>query len=121
MVSHLARGSILGVLRDVTRHAVRDEVLRQAWQLFATQGFEATTVEQIADASGMSRRTFFRYFASKDELVVVTFVETGEKLGADLTERPAEETAWTALRATLGAHVRTHEANAENAQTLWGR
>ena len=45
-------------LRDHARGAVRDEVMRQAWLLFSEQGFEATTVDQIAAAAGMSRRTF---------------------------------------------------------------
>src|SRR4051812_18926129 len=85
-------------LRDHARDAVRAEVQRQAWLLFSEHGFEATTVDRIAAAAGMSRRTFFRYFASKDHLVLARMVESGAALVEDLEARPATETPWTALR-----------------------
>ena len=47
----------------------RLQVELAAFRLFAVQGFEATTVEDIARASGISRRTFFRYYASKNDIV----------------------------------------------------
>lgn len=47
----------------------RAELERCARELFAERGFEATTVEDIAAAAGIGRRTFFRYFASKNDVV----------------------------------------------------
>jgi mycofactocin system transcriptional regulator len=47
--------------RSTSRHALEQIAL----ELFEEQGFEATTVEQITDRAGISRRTFFRYFDSK--------------------------------------------------------
>ena len=47
----------------------RREVTRTALELFAERGFEETTVDDIADALGVSRRTLFRYFASKNDMV----------------------------------------------------
>ena len=88
-------------LRDHARDAVRAEVQRQAWLLFAQHGFEATTVDRIAAASGMSRRTFFRYFASKDDLVLARMVESGAELVRALEGRPAQESPWAALRAAF--------------------
>src|SRR3954470_16234796 len=85
-------------LRDHAREALRYEVQRQAWLLFSEHGFEATTVDRIAAAAGMSRRTFFRYFASKDHLVLARMVEWGAALVQDLEARPATETPWMALR-----------------------
>ncbi|MGW4736347.1 mycofactocin system transcriptional regulator [Streptomyces shenzhenensis] len=47
----------------------RDVLERIGFELFARQGFDQTTIEDIVAAAGISRRTFFRYFASKNDLV----------------------------------------------------
>lgn len=105
-------------LREHARGAVREEVLRVAWQLFAGQGFEATTVDQIAEAAGMSRRTFFRYFAGKDELVLERLVESGDRIADALRSRPPEEAAWTALRRAFDVIVLPQEEHPEKSRAL---
>ena len=105
-------------LRDHARVAVRDEVLRQAWLLFSQQGFEATTVDQIAAAAGMSRRTFFRYFSGKDELVLARLVEKGESMADALRRRPTDEPVWTSLRRAFDEVVAEQEAHADRARPL---
>src|SRR4051795_13634166 len=47
----------------------REELELVALQLFAERGFDHTTVDDVADAAGIGRRTFFRYFASKNDVV----------------------------------------------------
>lgn len=106
-------------LRDHARGAVRAEVMRQAWQLFAEHGYEATTIEQIAEASGMSRRTFFRYFTGKDELVLDRLVQSGAEIAAALEARPPEEPAWLALRRAFDVSVRDVETNGELSRRLY--
>jgi AcrR family transcriptional regulator len=49
--------------------APRNAVVAAALDLFAAHGFEATSVEQIAQAAGVSRSTFFRQFGGKDDVV----------------------------------------------------
>jgi AcrR family transcriptional regulator len=57
-------------LRERNRARTRAEIRRQALALFRDQGYAATTVEQIAKASEVSQSTFFRHFASKEELIL---------------------------------------------------
>ncbi|MDA1358280.1 TetR/AcrR family transcriptional regulator [Glycomyces luteolus] len=85
-------------LRERTRNAVGAELAQAALKLFVEQGFEATTVEQIAAATGLSRRSFHRYFASKEDVFGQWFVETGRQLATALGSRPTEERPWLALR-----------------------
>jgi mycofactocin system transcriptional regulator len=51
------------------RTTSRDEVQRVALALFAEQGFEETTLDDVAAAVGVSRRTLFRYYPSKNDMV----------------------------------------------------
>ncbi len=74
----------------------RAEIARVAMQLFAAQGFDTTTVEEIADAVGIGRRTFFRYFPSKNDIVWGDWARELERLrrllhevGDDLPLMPA--------------------------------
>ncbi|MGI5219262.1 TetR family transcriptional regulator [Nocardia sp. CA-290969] len=85
-------------LRERTRAAMREEVIEIAFQLFAEQGFDKTTVEQIATEAGLSRTTFFRYFGSKEELILGKMSEFGPRIVAALAARPADERPWEALR-----------------------
>jgi len=105
-------------LRDVARGAVRDQVSKQAWLLFAEQGFEGTTVDEIAAAAGMSRRTFFRYFTGKEELVLEQLVKSAGDVADALAERPVDEPAWAALRAAFQVTVQIQEAHADTTRRL---
>ena len=57
-------------VRERTRRAVRGELAQLAVSLFVEKGYDETTIDDLAAAAGMSKRTFFRYFASKEELVM---------------------------------------------------
>ena len=56
--------------RELNKRATREALEQAAKQLFAERGFAATTVRDIADAAGVTERTFFRYFAGKEELIL---------------------------------------------------
>ncbi|MFB8382083.1 acyl-CoA-like ligand-binding transcription factor [Streptomyces rubiginosohelvolus] len=80
------------------RQLVSDELTEAALQLMAQEGFDAVTVDAIAAAAGVSKRTFFRYFASKEDVVVRFLADMGAGMHAELTARPAAEPPSTALR-----------------------
>jgi len=105
-------------LRERTRRAVRDEVAAQAWQLFARQGFEGTTVDQIAAAAGMSRRSFFRYFASKENLLLEGMLEAGERVVAAFAARPPDEPVWEALRRAFQPMAEALEEQPDHVRAL---
>jgi AcrR family transcriptional regulator len=85
-------------LAERRRRLVRADLARVAIALFAERGFDAVTVDDIAAAAGISGRTFFRYFATKDEVVLDYERLLQERLVAALDERPASEGPVTALR-----------------------
>jgi AcrR family transcriptional regulator len=85
-------------LRERTRRAVQSELMTVAMTLFLERGYERTTVEQIALAAGVSRRSFFRYFESKEDVLAVAFADTGAGIAEALRGRPSGESAWLALR-----------------------
>ena len=85
-------------LRERTRRAVQSELLDAGQRLFAERGYEAVTVDEIAAAVGMSKRSFFRYFGSKEALVLGKYDRQGEAFAAALASRPVEEPSWMALR-----------------------
>src|SRR5699024_9446499 len=69
------------------------------------QGFEATTVEEIADRADVSPRTFFRYFATKDALLFSDFETRMEKLQTLIDQRPEGEAPLDTLVAVIGELV----------------
>ncbi|WP_433791412.1 TetR family transcriptional regulator [Actinoplanes sp. CA-252034] len=80
-----------------TRNAVYGEITRTAMELFLTRGFAATTIDDIAAAAGISRRSFFRYFGTKEDVVLGDLIASGDLIRQALEARPDSEDAWTAL------------------------
>ncbi|WP_346017142.1 TetR family transcriptional regulator [Pseudenhygromyxa sp. WMMC2535] len=85
-------------LRERKKDQTRDALARAAFDLFQTKGYEATTVAEIARAANVSRRTFFRYYATKDALLLVNDSERLEQFKAALERRAIGETAFAAVR-----------------------
>lgn len=88
-------------LLERKQELVRDALAKAAEALFLAQGFEATTVEQIAAEAGLSRRSFFRYFESKEDVLARRADELGERFYAALAARPTAEPPLVAIRNAL--------------------
>jgi len=85
-------------IRERTRRLAQTELTTVAQDLFLEHGYDETTVDQIAAAAGMSKRTFFRYFPSKDDLVIGKYDLFGDRMADALDARPADEPVWESLR-----------------------
>ncbi|MFJ8850826.1 TetR family transcriptional regulator [Streptomyces sp. NPDC102437] len=79
------------------RLLVSGELTEAALQLLASKGFDAVTVDEIVTAAGVSKRTFFRYFASKEDVVVQFLADMGAGMREELAARPAGERPSVAL------------------------
>ncbi|GAA3444738.1 TetR family transcriptional regulator [Planomonospora venezuelensis] len=92
-------------LRERKKRKTRLALIDAALDLFAAQGYEATTVDQIAAAVDVSPRTFFRYFATKEDVALSSPVDGQEVMLRELAARPAEEPPFVALGHAMRAVV----------------
>jgi AcrR family transcriptional regulator len=84
--------------RERKKRQTRDALVRAALRLFDAQGYEHTAVREITDAVDVSERTFFRYFANKEDLALSFVRDFASALLPALAGRPATEEPLTALR-----------------------
>lgn len=85
--------------REVKKAATRRTLIEAAMTLFARQGYQDTTIEQVAAAAGVSQMTLFRYFPAKDHLVLTP--EHDPLLVDHLTARPHGEAGVEMVRAAI--------------------
>lgn len=83
--------SAAGTKAAAQRLKMRRELAAAAMELFATKGYEATTVDEIAAAAGVARRTFFRHFRSKEEAIFPDHDDTLVRAEAVLNAAPSHE------------------------------
>ncbi|WP_424529612.1 TetR/AcrR family transcriptional regulator [Sphaerisporangium viridialbum] len=100
-------------LRERKKHQTRLALIDAAFELFLAQGYEATTVDQIAAAVDVSPRTFFRYFGSKEDLALDFTVEYEELITTALVARPEGEPPLTALAEAFREFIHMMERTAE--------
>lgn len=92
------RNTAAGGLRERNRERNRTALADAALRLFTERGFDAVTVDDIAEAAGVSRRTFFRYFESKEDAVLPYEQERLDDLRRALAGRPHDEPVLATLR-----------------------
>jgi AcrR family transcriptional regulator len=95
-------------LRERKRTRTRLMIQGEAMRLFAEQGYAATTVEEIADAAAISPRTFFRYFPTKEDVVLWDEYdpEVTELFAARPVDEPPVAKMCAVIRETLGGLYR---------------
>jgi AcrR family transcriptional regulator len=92
----------------VRRGDSRRRITHAAMDLFERQGYAATTVDAIAEAAGVARRTFFHHFASKDAVVFPDHEHLVERVDAHLRAQPTAdpvEALGSALRLILASYL----------------
>lgn len=101
-------------LRERHRKRTAADLEEAALVLFCERGFDAVTVDDIATAADVSRRTFFRYFASKEDVILSDHPKRLDELQAALDRRPADEPALTALRHAIRSLAGTLQEDREH-------
>src|SRR5215831_7879649 len=101
-------------LRERKKIKLRRAIQTAALRLFETQGYEHTTVEQIAEAAETSTTTFYRYFPTKEDVVLDN--DASPLFEATVATRPAGEPLTATIRAAMAAVVAAAEADRD--QTL---
>ena len=96
-----------GGRRERKKALTRERLIKVARELFAEQGFPETTVQQITEAADVSERTFFRYFESKDDLLLLDLVAFFDRVEFELRVRPIEEEPLVALYQSMLTSVRS--------------
>ncbi len=105
-------------LRERNAADRRSALVAAAYALFAKKGYAATTMDEIADRAGLSRRTAFRYFASKEDLLFPAQDERLAELRVALRPLPGEAPFATVKRACL-AVARSYQRERSRLVTQW--
>lgn len=116
----MTQGAVIGPslalpsLADEQRELVRTRILRAAGSVLAARGL-AATVDDVAEAAGVSRRTVFRHFVTRDALFVAV-IRAGIRRYAEQLPAPGDGDLLGWLREMLAV---THRLNAGNGRVFW--
>ncbi len=105
-------------LAERKRQLVSEELREVALQLLARRGYDETTVDDIVAAAGMSRRTFHRYYASKEDVVIQLLADLGSQMSAELASRPPSEPVSVSLRHAVSVAINFCAGHHDPAKTL---
>jgi AcrR family transcriptional regulator len=88
-------------LRERKRRETLQRITDAGIRLFIAHGYEGTTLDAIAAEAGISRRTFFYYFKSKDEILLAMQAGLGDMLAAGLAQEPPGQRPLQAVRQVM--------------------
>ena len=104
--------------RSRKQKLVQEAIHNAAMTLFVAKGFDETTIEEVAQTAGVSRRSFFRYFASKDDLLAQSVVDYGAMLTESVRGCPMSLTPYQVVQVTALAGLRYSTDQPETRQII---
>jgi len=102
-------------LRERQKATTRRDIFLKGMELFMSQGFDNTTIDQIVEPLGIAKRTFFRYFEKKEDLVFAFSEDKTLKLIDELNARPKDEAPFKAVSEAIAVLLNLYDANPEQA------
>lgn len=108
MTASSAERAVAG-LRERKKQRTRIALIDAALDLILAKGYEATTIDEIVAAVAVSQRTFFRYFATKEDLAISFMAEYDQVMLQTLTARPPGERPFQALLESMRTVLGTIE------------
>jgi AcrR family transcriptional regulator len=100
-----------GSSRESKQRDTRLRIAEAAMQLFLENGYEATTLDAIAEKAGISRRTFFSYFKSKEDIVLAWQADSWEAVRAELLTVSPDEAPLDAVLRVMVNHAALYESD----------
>jgi len=108
-------GLVAPSLADEQREVAQTRIMRAAGAVLAARGL-AATIDDVAEAAGVSRRTIFRHFATRDALFVAVIRAGVRRYAEQIPEPPADDDLKDWLAELLAV---THRLNAGNGRVFW--
>jgi AcrR family transcriptional regulator len=105
-------------LRERKKQQTREALARAALRLFVDRGYDETTLADIAEAAGVSTRTIFAYFPSKEDILFSNFQAMREELAQALAARPGGKDALATLRDFIVGCVEERSEDDEKLEQL---
>ena len=106
--------SVSGGLRELKKQRTHDDIQRVATRLFLERGFDNVTVDDIGAEAEVSHRTFYRYFACKEDLVLGNVGEMLDSLRSAFIRRAATESVIESIRVVILELAASYEQDVEN-------
>jgi len=98
-------------LRERKKEQKRERLKQAAFDLFAERGFDDVTVDEVADRAEVSKSTLFRYFETKEDLLLVDARMHRDALLRALSDRPTDEPVLASLRYALQSLAADYQAD----------
>ena len=108
----------MATFREAKKDRTRQQLIEAAFDLYMKKGFTQTSIDEISLAANVSRRSFFRYFATKGDLILSWYKDLSKSLCATLEARPSDEPIWEALEITFASLITPYEANPQHMKSL---